>query len=129
MSTASPPPKVACPHCQALIKAPALAAGSLVNCPKCGKGFRLGEKAGQEEAENRRQGTGNRGQEPGVGRQGSGDRGQETGDRSQKGAAGGREKLPAKPRPETSRVEAKASTEYSAPSTPLKGPAIVPSAA
>ena len=53
MSTASPPPKIACPHCQALIKAPALAAGSLVNCPKCGNGFRLGE-AGQE--------TGDRGQ-------------------------------------------------------------------
>ena len=60
MSTASPPPKIACPHCQALIKAPALAAGSLVNCPKCGKGFRLGEKAG-------RSGTGDRGQGPGAG--------------------------------------------------------------
>lgn len=42
MSTANVPPKIACPHCQAMIKAPALAAGSSVNCPKCGKGFRLG---------------------------------------------------------------------------------------
>src|SRR5437016_2908435 len=46
MSTANQPPKIACPHCQALIKAPALAAGSLVNCPKCGQGFRLGEGSG-----------------------------------------------------------------------------------
>src|SRR5207253_596558 len=44
MSTANQPPKIVCPHCQALIKAPALAAGSLVNCPKCGQGFRLGDR-------------------------------------------------------------------------------------
>src|SRR5438477_7313506 len=46
MSTANQPPKIACPHCQALIKAPVLAAGSLVNCPKCGQEFRLGEGSG-----------------------------------------------------------------------------------
>ncbi len=43
MTTANPPGKIACPHCQGLIKVPALAAGSVVNCPKCGKGFKLGE--------------------------------------------------------------------------------------
>src|SRR5262245_12411628 len=65
MSTPQPPPKIPCPHCQALIKAPALAAGSLVNCPKCGQAFRLGE------AEDKRgQGTGVRGQESRVGSQG-----------------------------------------------------------
>src|SRR5262245_44502341 len=46
MSAANPPPKIACPHCQALIKSPALPAGSQVNCPKCGRGFRLGEVRG-----------------------------------------------------------------------------------
>lgn len=45
MTTAIPPGKIACPHCQGLIKAPALAAGSVVNCPKCNKPFRLGQKA------------------------------------------------------------------------------------
>ena len=44
MTTANPPGKIACPHCQGLIKAPSLAAGSAVNCPKCGKAFRLGEE-------------------------------------------------------------------------------------
>jgi phage FluMu protein Com len=43
MSTSHVPPKIACPHCQAQIKAPALAAGSRVNCPKCGQGFQLGQ--------------------------------------------------------------------------------------
>src|SRR5262245_4966704 len=46
MSTGNQPGKIACPHCQALIKSPALAAGSLVNCPKCEQGFRLGEGSG-----------------------------------------------------------------------------------
>src|SRR5436189_1316885 len=44
MSTGSQPPKIACPHCGAMIKAPALAAGSSVNCPKCGQRFSLGEQ-------------------------------------------------------------------------------------
>jgi len=43
MAASNQPGKIACPHCQAMIKAPAIAAGSLVNCPKCGQGFRLGE--------------------------------------------------------------------------------------
>src|SRR5262245_1686942 len=58
MSAANPPPKIACPHCQAQIKSPALPAGSQVNCPKCGKAFRLGQQGGS-------QGTGARAQAPG----------------------------------------------------------------
>src|SRR3954470_22420565 len=65
MATASPPPKIACPHCQALIKSPGFAAGSLVTCPKCGHGFRLGEEG------DRGQGTGDRSQGSGVRAQGS----------------------------------------------------------
>ena len=42
MAASNPPPKIACPHCQALIKSPALPDGSPVNCPKCGQAFRLG---------------------------------------------------------------------------------------
>src|SRR5882724_7534548 len=53
MTTSNQPGRIACPHCQAMIKAPSLATGSQVNCPKCGQGFRLG-------------------QEPGAGGQGSG---------------------------------------------------------
>jgi hypothetical protein len=49
MSPSQQPPKIACPHCQALIKAPTIAPGSLVNCPKCGQGFRLGEKPRDKE--------------------------------------------------------------------------------
>ncbi len=64
MSATNPPPKIACPHCQALIKAPALALGSQVNCPKCGQAFRLGEAAGSREPGVRGQGTGNREQLP-----------------------------------------------------------------
>src|SRR6187401_2476453 len=41
MSTNPQPGKIGCPHCGALIKAPALAVGSAVNCPKCGKSFQL----------------------------------------------------------------------------------------
>jgi hypothetical protein len=47
MSNSSQQAKIACPHCQAFIKSPALAAGSLVNCPKCGQGFRLEEERSQ----------------------------------------------------------------------------------
>jgi DNA-directed RNA polymerase subunit M/transcription elongation factor TFIIS len=43
MSTGNQPGKIACPHCQGLLKTPALAAGALVSCPKCGEKFRLGE--------------------------------------------------------------------------------------
>src|SRR5262245_48082616 len=42
MGTEAQPGKIACPHCQALIKAPALPPGSPVNCPKCGQEFKLG---------------------------------------------------------------------------------------
>src|SRR5688572_26973882 len=42
MSTATPLPKIACPHCQGTMKSPGLPAGSKVNCPKCGKPFVLG---------------------------------------------------------------------------------------
>src|SRR5262245_17927266 len=42
MGTEAQPGKIACPHCQALIKAPALPPGSSVNCPKCGQEFKLG---------------------------------------------------------------------------------------
>src|SRR4029079_11110857 len=45
MATAPHPGKIACPHCQGLLKAPSLATGSAVNCPKCGKAFRLGQQA------------------------------------------------------------------------------------
>ena len=54
MPPASAPPRIPCPHCQALIKAPALAPGSAVNCPKCGQGFRLGVAEGQESNVERR---------------------------------------------------------------------------
>lgn len=79
MSTTSPPPKIACPHCQGQIKAPSLAPGSMVNCPKCGKGFALGAKVETAEVrgqrsdagrpkttEDRGQRTEGRSQEPGV---------------------------------------------------------------
>ena len=62
MSASNPPPKIACPHCQALIKSPALPAGSAVNCPKCGKAFRIGQEPGGAERGNREQGTEGRGQ-------------------------------------------------------------------
>ncbi len=68
MSTASQPPRIACPHCQGQIKAPSLAPGSQVTCPKCGKAFALGEVRGQRSE---------------VGGQQTGDRGQQTGDRGQ----------------------------------------------
>src|SRR5262245_42995316 len=42
MGTEAQPGKIACPHCQALIKAPALPPGSSVNCPKCSQEFKLG---------------------------------------------------------------------------------------
>jgi phage FluMu protein Com len=42
MSTANSPAKIACPHCQGTMKSAGLAAGSKVNCPKCGKAFVLG---------------------------------------------------------------------------------------
>jgi hypothetical protein len=48
MGTEAQSGKIACPHCQALIKAPALPSGSRLNCPKCGQQFRLGEQAGVE---------------------------------------------------------------------------------
>src|SRR5688500_13410434 len=57
MSTTSQPPRIACPHCQGQIKAPSLAPGSMVTCPKCGKAFALG---------GRPEGTGDRGQETTV---------------------------------------------------------------
>jgi hypothetical protein len=47
MGTEAQPGKIACPHCQAQIKAPALAPRSQVSCPKCGQGFRLGEESEQ----------------------------------------------------------------------------------
>jgi LSD1 subclass zinc finger protein len=72
MSATSPPPKIACPHCQAMIKAPALAPGSQVNCPKCSRAFRLGEPAGSQEPGARGQESGARSQEPGVRGQGTG---------------------------------------------------------
>jgi len=49
MTTAVPPGKIACPHCQGLIKAPSLAAGSVVNCPKCSQPFRLGDQGSGSE--------------------------------------------------------------------------------
>src|SRR5690349_15329711 len=55
MAATSQPEKIACPHCGAMIKSPGLAAGSMVGCPKCGQGFRLGGESGD------------RGQESGVG--------------------------------------------------------------
>src|SRR5207247_293164 len=48
MGTEAQPGKIACPHCQALIKVPALAPRSQVSCPKCGQGFRLGETVAVE---------------------------------------------------------------------------------
>lgn len=51
MSTANSPAKIACPHCQGLLKAPALALGSAVTCPKCGKAFRLGEGKANQKSE------------------------------------------------------------------------------
>ena len=73
MSTTSPPPKIACPHCQGQIKAPSLAPGSMVNCPKCGKGFALGAKA--EAVEVRGQRSESRGQKAEVREQRSQDAG------------------------------------------------------
>src|SRR5688572_23639830 len=62
MSTTSQPPRIACPHCQGKIKAPSLAPGSQVTCPKCGKAFVLGEVRSQR-SEVRGQETGDTGQE------------------------------------------------------------------
>lgn len=65
MTTANQPGKIACPHCQGLIKAPALAAGSALNCPKCGKAFRLGQAAeAKQETGDRKQGTEDRTKPP-----------------------------------------------------------------
>src|SRR5262245_1498895 len=67
MSASNSPPKIACPHCQALIKSPALPPGSPVNCPKCGQAFRLGqEPAGGQGTAAGNQGRGGRGQGPAV---------------------------------------------------------------
>ena len=62
--SATSPPKIACPHCQAMIKAPALAPGSQVNCPKCSRAFRLGEAGGSPVSGDRRQESGVRSQPP-----------------------------------------------------------------
>jgi hypothetical protein len=51
MSTTNQPPKIACPHCQAQIKSPALPPGSPVTCPKCGQPFKLGEKPADKRQE------------------------------------------------------------------------------
>lgn len=103
MSTAAPPPKIACPHCQGQIKAPALPPGSLVNCPKCGKGFALGGEGSGQKVEGSKQRTGVRSQESGDSGQGRGergqgaeDRGQGTGDRKEVGFLGSAS-LPSKP--------------------------------
>jgi hypothetical protein len=77
MSTTSPPPKIACPHCQGLIKTPSLAPGSLVNCPKCGRGFALGGKSEGPEV---------RGPRPEGGGRKAEDKGQRTEVRSQAAA-------------------------------------------
>lgn len=71
MPAASPPPKIACPHCQGLIKSPGLAAGSLVNCPKCGQAFRIGEPVESPKSKVPGPGGGNRGREIGDRRQGT----------------------------------------------------------
>src|SRR5262245_35136120 len=72
MSTGSQTSKIQCPHCGAMIRSLGLAAGSAVNCPKCGNGFRIGEGAGGS-------GFGVQGSEE----KGTGDRGQGTGGRVQ----------------------------------------------
>lgn len=74
MSANSPPPKIACPHCQGLIKSPALPPGSPVNCPKCGQAFRIGQTA---EAQQEPRLRGQRGE---VGGQKAGGRRSEVGD-------------------------------------------------
>ena len=58
MSTTSQPPRIACPHCQGQIKAPSLAPGSQVTCPKCGKAFSLAGEVGGQRSEVRSQGPG-----------------------------------------------------------------------
>jgi hypothetical protein len=124
MGTEAQPGKIACPHCQALIKAPALPAGSPVNCPKCGQPFRLGQAAAVQSPKPKVQG-----QESGV-------RGQETGVRSQRTDASRPQRAvpqPPPPPPSTKQLTAGASapsTQYSAPTTPASADAPrLPSAA
>jgi hypothetical protein len=45
VTAAQQPQRITCPHCQASIKAPPLAPGSNVGCPRCGKSFVLGGPA------------------------------------------------------------------------------------
>src|SRR5690349_11586592 len=108
MSTASPTPKIACPHCQGLIKSPGLAAGSLVNCPKCGQAFRIGESAQSPKSKVQGQERGDRGQ--GMGDKGEiGSRGPGVGSRGPETRLSG----PKSPMPPPAPGTKPRSTEYS----------------
>jgi DNA-directed RNA polymerase subunit M/transcription elongation factor TFIIS len=65
MAGTNQPGRIACPHCAAMIKSPALAAGAMVSCPKCGKAFRLGGEGDSREV----QGPKSKVQGQGAGRQ------------------------------------------------------------
>src|SRR5262245_55327144 len=110
MSATQQPPKIPCPHCQALIKAPALAAGSLVNCPKCGQSFRLGEPEGGG------------GRELGAGSRGSGVEGQRR-DQAQRPSA--KDQQPAVAKPPTVRGVSQ-SQPGQPPSAPVRRPVAQP---
>src|SRR5262245_19440538 len=113
MSTTQQPPKIPCPHCQALIKTPALPAGSLVNCPKCGQAFRLGEQ----------EGIGGRGS--GVGSQGSGVGGGQVQGRGTPEAGRSKVQSPAVAKPPAAgSVSQPASSKP--PSAPVKRPVAAP---
>src|SRR5262245_29259147 len=113
MSASNPPPKIACPHCQALIKSPALPAGSSVNCPKCGQAFRIGqEPAGQK--------PGAGGQGPGVRSQEPGAKVREPGPRSQ--PPGGQASQPRQPQP-AARPQASVPQTQAAPPAAAAKPA------
>src|SRR5438874_2025895 len=105
MSASNQPGKIACPHCQAMIKAPALAAGSTVNCPKCGQGFRLGET--DQSPKSKVQGPK------------SADRSPESGVRSQKGEVGSPQRAVPQPPPAP---KAAGGPENSVPSTENASP-------
>src|SRR5688572_23192146 len=59
------PGKIACPHCAAMIKSPGLAVGSTVNCPKCGKPFKLGQPAAVESRKSKVKSRGGDAERPG----------------------------------------------------------------